>query len=148
MVDARRQRWQVWTLIGISLVGVAFGIWLCWAGFPLMGSLCLGVFLWRAQQFALWLVVPRMIPSDTTPTLGSCWEHLLLLVICLLGTAVCAVGAYIWRWWPEHWQAGLVFLLFGLLILAPVTIREIQLRRRAIPQVGRRRRGKSVLAES
>jgi hypothetical protein len=135
MVNARRQRWQVWTLIGMSLVGVTFGIWLCWAGFPLIGSLCLGVFLWRAQQFALWLVAPRKIPSDIAPTLSSWWERFLLWVICLLGMAVCAVGIYVWRFWPEEWQAGLVFLLFGLVILAPVTIREIQLRRRAIPQV-------------
>ena len=38
---------------------------------------------------------------------------------------VCAVGVYLWRLWPEEWQAGLVFVLFGLLVLAPVTIKEI-----------------------
>ena len=82
---------------------------------------------------------PGKIPSDFTPTLSSRWERLLLMVIlmviCVFGTAVCAVGTYIWRSWPEEWQAGVVFLLFGLLILVPVTIQEIQLRRRAIPQV-------------
>jgi len=62
MVDAHRQRLQVWTLIGMSLVGVIFGIWLCWAGFPLIGSPCLGVFLWRAQRFALWLVALARFP--------------------------------------------------------------------------------------
>jgi len=51
---------------------------------------------------------------------------------CVLGAAVCAVGVYQWRLWPEEWQAGLVFILFGLLVLAPVTIREIQFRRKAL----------------
>ena len=32
----------------------------------------------------------------------------------------------------EEWQAGLVFVLFGLLVLAPVTIKEIQSRRKAL----------------
>ena len=133
MVNARRQRWQVGALIGLSLVGVTFGIWLCWADFPLIGSLWLGVFLWRAQQLAVGLVGPAN-PPDVAHTLSSRRERLILWVICLLGMAVCAVGIYLWRLWPEEWQAGLVFLLFGLLILAPVTILEIQLRRRAIPR--------------
>jgi hypothetical protein len=37
----------------------------------------------------------------------------------------------LWRLWPEEWQAGLVFVLFGLLVLAPVTLKEIQSRRKA-----------------
>jgi len=41
----------------------------------------------------------------------------------------------LWRLWPEQWQAGLVFVLFGLLVLAPVTIKEIQSRRKALPQI-------------
>jgi len=39
-----------------------------------------------------------------------------------------------WRLWPEERQAGLVFVLFGLLVLAPVTIKEIQSRRKALAQ--------------
>jgi len=70
-------------------------------------------------------------PSDITPPLTLRWQRLLLSVICLLGAAVCAVGVYLWRLWPEQWQAGLVFILFGLLVLAPVTIKEIQSRRKA-----------------
>jgi len=58
-------------------------------------------------------------------------KRVLLSTICLLGAAVCAVGVYLSWWWPEEWQAGLVFILFGLLVLAPVTLREIQLRRKA-----------------
>ena len=119
----------------MSLVGVTFGIWLCWADFPLIGSLWLGLFLWWARQLAVGLVAPRRIPIDIAPTLSSRSERLLLWVICLLGMAVCAVGIYLWRWWPEEWQAGLVFLLFGLLILAPPTIREIQSSRKATPEV-------------
>jgi uncharacterized integral membrane protein len=135
MVNAHRQRWQVWTLIGMSLVGVTFGIWLCWADFPFIGSLWLGVFLWWARQLAVGLVASRKISTDIAPPLSSWLDRLLLWVICLLGMAVCAVGVYVWRLWPEEWPAGLVFLLFGVLILAPATIREIQLRRKAIRQV-------------
>ncbi len=44
-----------------------------------------------------------------TPPLNSWWQRLLLSVVCLLGAAACAIGVYLWRWWPEQWQAGLVF---------------------------------------
>jgi multisubunit Na+/H+ antiporter MnhG subunit len=53
----------------------------------------------------------------------------------MLGAAVCALGVYLWRLWPEEWQAGLVFILFGLLVLAPVTIKEIQFRRKALARI-------------
>jgi hypothetical protein len=42
---------------------------------------------------------------------------------------------YLWRLWLEQWQAGLVFVLFGLHALAPVTIKEIQSRRKALAQL-------------
>src|SRR5271156_159065 len=124
-----RRRWQVLALILMSLVGVVFGIWLFRAGFTILGSLWVGIFLWRGQQFAVWLVAPRRSPSDVTPPLSSGWQRLLLSIVCFLGAAVCAVGVYLWRLWPEQWQAGLVFILFGLLVLAPVTFKEVQLRR-------------------
>ena len=76
-------------------------------------------------------MAPFKAPSDITPPPISRGQRLLLSVICLLGAAVCAVGVYLWRLWPEQWQAGLVFVLFGLLVLAPVTIKEIQSRRKA-----------------
>jgi len=41
----------------------------------------------------------------------------------------------LWRLWPEEWQAGLVFVLFGLLVLAPVTIKEIQFRRKTLAHI-------------
>jgi hypothetical protein len=113
----------------MSLIGVVLGIWLTWLGFIGLGSLFIGVFLWRAQQFALWLIAPNQVPSDFTPPLISSWQRLLLSVVCLLAAGVCAVGVYLWRSWPEEWQAGLTFVLFGLLVLAPVTVREVQLRR-------------------
>src|SRR5208283_2865519 len=121
--------WKIWCLIAMSLVGVILGIWLTWAGFTVLGSCFVGVFLWRAQQFALWLIVPSRVPSDATLSLSSSWQRLLLSIVCLLGAAVCGVGVYLWRLWPEEWQSGLVFVLFGLLVLAPVTVREVQLRR-------------------
>lgn len=117
-----RRRWQILALIGMSLVGVAFGIWLFRTSFTILGCLYIGVFLWRAQQCAVWLIAPARAPSDVTPPLNSWWQRLLLSVVCFLGAAVCAIGVYVWRWWPEEWQAGLVFVLFGLLVLAPVTI--------------------------
>jgi hypothetical protein len=127
MVSSRR--WQILALITMALVGVGFGIWLLRAGFITLGCVWIGVFLWRGQQFAVWLIAPVKAPSDVTLPLTSIWQRLLLSVICLLGAAICAVGVYLWRLWPEQWQAGLVFVLFGLLVLAPVTIKEIQFRR-------------------
>jgi hypothetical protein len=72
---------------------------------------------------------------------GRRWPILALIVmvlqsvVYLLGAAVCALGIYLWRLWPAEWQAGLVFVLFGLLVLAPVTIKEIQFRRKALPHI-------------
>ena len=127
----RRRRWQILALMVMALVGVVLGIWLLRAGFTNLGCVFIGVFLWRGQQFAVWFIAPRRAPSDVTPPLSSWWQHLLLSVVCLLGAAVCALGVYLWRLWPEEWQAGFVFVLFGLLVLAPVTIKEIQFRRKA-----------------
>ena len=126
MVGSRR--WQILGLIAMALVGVCFGIWLLRTGFVTLGCLWIAVFVWRAQ-FAVWFMVPLRAPSDVTPPLTSRGQQLLLSLVCLLGAAVCAVGVYLWRMWPEQWQAGLVFVLFGSLVLAPVTIKQIQFRR-------------------
>lgn len=126
MISSRR--WQILALTAIALVGVSFGIWLLRAGFVTLGCFWIGVFLWRAQQSAVWFFVRVRAPSDVTPPLTSTWQRLLLSIVCLLGAAICALGVYLWHLWPEQWQAGLVFVLFGLLLLAPVTIREIQFR--------------------
>jgi hypothetical protein len=115
----------------MALVGVSFGIWLLRAGFVILGCFWIAVFLWRGQQFAVWFVVPARIPADVARPLTSRWQRLLLSIVCLLGAAVCALGVYLWRLWPEQWQAGLVFILFGVLVLAPVTLKEIQFRRKA-----------------
>jgi hypothetical protein len=131
MTDNRR--WQILGLFVMALVGVGFGIWLLRKGFVTLGSVWVGVFLWRGQQFAVWLVASAKAPSDATPPLTSRWQRLLLSIVCLLAAAVCAAGVYLWSWWPEQWQAGLVFILFGLLVLGPVTIKEIQSRREALP---------------
>ncbi len=128
------RRWQILALVAMALIGVGFGVWLFRAGFVALGCAWVAVFLWRGQQFAVWFVAPARVPSDVTPPLTSRWQRLLLSIICLLGAAVCAVGIYLWRLWPEEWQAGLVFILFGLLVLAPVTIKEIQSRRKALTQ--------------
>ena len=133
MVGSRR--WQILALITMAPVGVGFGIWLLRAGFITLGCVWIGVFLWRGQQFVVWFIAPVRAPSDVTPPLTSTWQRLLLSIICPLGAALCAVGVYLWRWWPEQWQAGLVFVLFGLLVLAPVTIKEIQFRRKALAHI-------------
>jgi hypothetical protein len=133
MIGSRR--WQILGLIAMALVGVSFGIWLFRAGFTILGCMYISVFLWRGQQFAVWFIAPARAPSDVTRPLGSRWQRLLLSIVCLLGAAVSAVGVYLWRLWPEQWQAGLVFVLFGLLVLAPVTIKEIQFRRKALKQI-------------
>src|ERR1043165_3218717 len=121
--------WQIPFLLAMALVGIGLGIWLVRLDFVPLGCIWIGVFLWRGQQFAVWLIAPAKAPSGVTSPLTSKSQRTLLSVICLLGSAICAVGVYLWHWWPEQWQAGLVFILFGLIVLAPVTIREIQLRR-------------------
>lgn len=126
------RQWQVLGLIVMVLIGVGLGVWLLSADYTTLGCLWVGVFLWRGQQFSVWLIAPSSTPSDTTPLLTSRWQRLPLSIVCILGAAVCAVGVYLWRLWPEEWQAGLVFVLFGLLVLAPVTITEIQSRRKAL----------------
>jgi hypothetical protein len=113
----------------MSIVGVAFGIWLLRAGFVVIGSAFVGIFLWRAQQFVVWLIVPASAPSQATPPLSSPRQKILLSIICLLGAAVCVIGLYLCILLPDEWQAGLVFVLFGLVVLIPVTIWEIQNRR-------------------
>jgi hypothetical protein len=124
------RRWQILALIIMALVGVGFGIWLFRAGFVTLGCVWIGVFLWRGQQFAVWFAAPDTAPSDVASPLTSTWQRMLLSIICFLAAAVCALGIYLWRLWPEQWQAGLVFILFGMLVLAPVTIKEIRFRRR------------------
>jgi len=109
------RRRQILALITMALVGVGFGIWQLRAGFITLGCFWIGVFLWRGQQSAVWLIAPASAPSDVTPPLTSTWQRLLLSIVCLLGAAVCAVGIYLWWLWPDQWQAGLVFILFGLL---------------------------------
>lgn len=128
---AAHRKWQICALITMALIGIAFGIWLFRVGFISLGCFWIGVFLWRGQQFLVWLAVPAKAPSEVILRFTSIWQRLLLSIICLLGAAICALGVYLWHWWPEEWQAGLVFILAGLLVLAPVTVREIQLRKRA-----------------
>jgi len=123
------RRWQILALITMALVGAGFGIWLLRASYITLGCVWVAVFLWRGQQFAVWFIAPGKAPSGVTAPLTSKRQRLLLSIICLLGAAVCAVGIYLWRLWPEQWQAGLAFVLFGLLVLAPVTVKEIQSRR-------------------
>jgi hypothetical protein len=130
MIGSRRR--QISILITMALVGIGFGIWLFQLGFATLGCVYIGIFLWRGQQFAVWFVAPAKAPPDVTPALTSRWQRVLLSIVCLLGSSVCAVGIYLWHLWPEEWQAGFVFVLFGLLVLAPVTIKEIQSRRKAL----------------
>ena len=125
---------QILGLIAMAVVGIGFGIWLLRKGFIALGCFWVGVFLWRGQQFLVWFLAPSKAPSGVTPPISSRSQRLLLSIICFLGAAVCAVGIYLWHLWPEQWQAGLVFILLGLLVLAPVTIKEVQTRRGPLSQ--------------
>jgi peptidoglycan/LPS O-acetylase OafA/YrhL len=116
----------------MALIGVSLGIWLLRAGYTTFGRIWTCVFLWRAQRFGVWLIGPDVAPSGVTPHLASKRQRFLLSGICILGATVCAVGVYLWCLWPKEWQAGLVFILFGLLVLIPVTIKEIQSRRKML----------------
>ncbi len=129
-MDSRR--WQVLALITMAVGGVGFGIWLFRTGFTTLGCYWIGLFLWSGRQFTVWLIAPARAPKDALPTLASRGRRLLLSIICLLAAAVCAVGVYLWHWWPEQWQAGFCFVLFGLPVLAPVTITEIRSRLKVI----------------
>jgi hypothetical protein len=132
---AGNRQLQILLLVFASLLGIVIGVWLLSAGFVALGCAFIALFLWRGQQFAIWLAVPRMAPADVTPPLSSLWQRLLLSIVCLLGAGTCAVGVYLWRMWPEEWQVGLVFILFGLIVLAPVTMWTIRTRRSQIDSV-------------
>ncbi len=121
-----RQQRKILALIIMSVIGVGLGVWLFRAGFTLLGCVYMGLFLWRGQQFAVWLIAPKLAPPDATPAMNSSRQRILLSLICFLGSAVCALGVYLWHLWPEEWQAGLVFILFGFIVLTPVTIWQIQ----------------------
>jgi hypothetical protein len=115
-------------LIGISCAGVGLGFWLFHAGFVLLGCIEIGVWLWNAQRFALWLLAPPKTATIEQP-LGRA-QRLLLALLCLVAAGVSAWGVYWWYLSPEDWQAGLVFILFGLIVLIPVTMKEVRLRRK------------------
>ena len=123
------RRWKILALIAMATIGIGFGVWLLRRGFVTLGCLWVGLYLWRARQFAVWFATPAKAPSDVAPPLTARWQRVLLSIIGLLGGAVCAVGVYLSYLWPDQWQAGLVFVLFGLAILAPITLKEIQSRR-------------------
>jgi hypothetical protein len=124
------RRFKILALITLAFVGAGVGMWLLTRGFVGLGCLWIGVFIWRAQQFIVWFISPIKAPADDAPLVTRKWERLLLSIVCLLGAGVCAVGVYLCRLWPEQWQAGFVFVLFGLLVLAPVTVTEIRSRRK------------------
>src|SRR5579863_5298379 len=127
MADMTGRRRKILALVVMALIGVGLGVWLVRRGFVHLGCLFIAVFIWRAQEFLVWFITPSKALDDYyTPPLTSRWQRVLLSVVCLIAGIVCAVGVYLWRLWPEQWQAGLVFVLFGLLVLAPVTVTEIR----------------------
>jgi hypothetical protein len=131
-VMSGRQK-RILALVVMSLIGIGFGGWLVRRGFVYLGCLFVSVFIWRAQEFLVWFITPFKAPDDYyAPPLTSRWQRVLLSVICLVAGIVCAVGVYLWRLWPEQWEAGFVFVLFGLLVLIPVTVTEIRTRRRSV----------------
>jgi hypothetical protein len=125
-MERGRRRLQILALFAMAVVGVGLGVWLFRAGYTGLGCGWIALFVWWAQQSLVWLVTPSNAPSDDTAPLASRGQKVLLAIIWVLGAAVCGVGVYVWRLWPEEWQAGLVFVLFGLIFLAPVTVKEIR----------------------
>lgn len=117
-------------LILMACTGVGLGIWLFRSGEVVLGSLWIAVWTWSARVYAIWLIVPRK-PIVAEP-LASLWQRVTLAIVCLLAAGVCGIGAYIWHLWPDEWQAGLVFILFGMIVLIPVTVTEIQLRKKLL----------------
>ena len=113
-------------LVLMACIGIGLGMWLFRSGEVVLGSLSIALWTWNARLYAIWLIVPRR-PIAAKP-FASLWQRVTLATVCFLAAGICGVGAYIWRLWPEEWQAGLVFILFGMIVLIPVTIREIQLR--------------------
>src|SRR5581483_9376217 len=82
-------------LILLSLVGVGFGVWLFRAHFVLLGCLYIGVWLWNAQRFALWLVTPTQSTTPTPNALGGI-QPVILAIVCLAAAGISSWGAY---WW-------------------------------------------------
>jgi hypothetical protein len=130
MMSGRRK--QIVALMAMVTAIIGLGIWLILADFVGLGCFFVAVFLWRLQQLAIWLIAPEKAPSVTSQPITSKWHRLLLSVICIVAAGVCSLGIYLWWWWPEQWQAGLVVILFGLAVLAPVTVQEIRFRKRLI----------------
>ena len=116
-------------LLGLAVVGFVFGLWLFKAGFVLLGCMYMALWLWNANRFAFWLMLPVDRSVSELPLAASTRaQRVVLAVICLAVACVSAVGVYIWYVSPVDWQAGLVFILFGMIVL-PVTVTEIRLRR-------------------
>jgi len=126
----RKRSGPILLLLTMSLIGVSFGIWLLRVGEVLLGCWWLGLWLFNAQRFAIWLIVPAAAPWDVPRGISSRVQRVLFAVVCLLAAAVFATGVYLWYWWPEQWQAGLVFILFAFIVLGPVTVTEIRFRKK------------------
>jgi hypothetical protein len=118
---------QIALLVAMSLIGFACGVWLFRAGLILLGCVYMALWLWNAHRFAILLSLP-IDPSDRaigSPPMSR-GQRVLLALLSLAAAAVSAIGVYIWYISPPDWQAGLVFILFGLIGLIPVTISELR----------------------
>jgi hypothetical protein len=56
-------------------------------------------------------------------------ESIVRKILIGLACTVSGIGVYLCYWWPEEWQAGLVFVLFGMIVIIPGTINEIRFRK-------------------
>jgi len=60
----------------------------------------------------------------------SITESIIRKILIGLACVVSGIGAYLCYWWPEEWQAGFVFVLFGMIVIIPVVVQEVRFRRR------------------
>jgi hypothetical protein len=64
-------------------------------------------------------------------------ESAIRKILISLACGVSGIGAYLCYWWPQQWQAGFIFVLFGMIVIVPVTFQEIRFRRRVKANVQR-----------
>jgi hypothetical protein len=65
------------------------------------------------------------------PAMKKSTESAIRKTLIGLACGVSGIGAYLCYWWPRQWQAGFVFVLFGMIVIIPVTVQEIRFRKRS-----------------
>lgn len=72
-----RRRWQIALLLVMSALGVAFGAWLFKTSEVAIGCFYMGIWLFLAQRYSLWLMIPEAAPREVAPRFTSRLQRLL-----------------------------------------------------------------------